>query len=77
MSLKTRSRQIIFFVSYPEFKNLKMKVLELFRKFWIFFFKNFVYFGNIWKITSQNFQEGGKLCCQEGYIYSYKTFVFV
>ena len=46
VSLKTRSRQIRFFVSYPEFKNLKMKILELFSKILDFFLQKFRLF---WK----------------------------
>ena len=77
-TLLKRSRQIRFFVIYPEFKEFlgKMKILEPFLKFWIFFFKNFVYFGNIWKITSHNFQGRGQIMTPGG-VYSYKTFVFV
>ena len=67
-TLLKRSRQIRFFVIYPEFKEFlgKMKILEPFLKFWIFFFKNFVYFGNVWKIASHNFQGRRQIMTPEG-----------
>ena len=62
-TLLKRSRQIRFFVIYPEFKEFlgKMKILEPFLKFWILFFKISYILETFGKLLVIIFKEGGKL----------------